>query len=65
MIDRGDLAAEIGMLGLYDTVEKISLDTKAFGRPLIMATENLETMITSRALKERSHVSWTFCHNWV
>ena len=46
MIDRGDLAAEIGMLGLYDAVEKISLDTKAFGRPLIMATENLETMIT-------------------
>lgn len=46
MIDRGDLAAEIGMLGLYRSVEKISKATKAFGRPLIMATENLETMIT-------------------
>ena len=42
MIDRGDLAAEIGFDALYNAVEKISRDTKSNGKPLIMATENLE-----------------------
>lgn len=46
MIDRGDLAAEIGLLNLFDAVEDISLETKSYGKPLIMATENLETMTT-------------------
>ena len=45
MIDRGDLAAEIGLENLYDAVKNITLDTKQQGKPLIMATENLETMI--------------------
>ena len=45
MIDRGDLAAEIGFDGLFDAISLISGDTKARGKPLIMATENLETMI--------------------
>ena len=44
MIDRGDLAAEIGFDALYNAVEKISSDTKSNGKPLIMATENLESM---------------------
>jgi pyruvate kinase len=44
MIDRGDLAAEIGFSALYNAVEKISRDTKLNGKPLIMATENLESM---------------------
>ena len=44
MIDRGDLAAEIGFDALYNAVEKISRDTKSNGKPLIMATENLESM---------------------
>ena len=41
MIDRGDLAAEIGLSGLYDAVLEISAFTKGAGKPLIMATENL------------------------
>ena len=44
MIDRGDLAAEIGFDGLYNAIEKISSSTKSNGKPLIMATENLESM---------------------
>ena len=44
MIDRGDLAAEIGFDALYNAVERISSDTKSNGKPLIMATENLESM---------------------
>ena len=48
MIDRGDLAAEINLQNLYEAVEKISRETKLHGKPLIMATENLETMIGRR-----------------
>ena len=43
MIDRGDLSAEVGDENLYDGINKISIFCKKFGRPLIMATENLET----------------------
>jgi len=46
MIDRGDLSAEIGDINLYDAIVKISNLTKKYGKPLIMATENLETMST-------------------
>ena len=45
MIDRGDLAAEIGFDRLYNAVEQITLETKKRGKPLIMATENLESML--------------------
>ena len=45
MIDRGDLAAEIGNHLLFYAVENISRVTKKFGKPLIMATENLNSMI--------------------
>ena len=55
MIDRGDLAAEIGLNGLYSAVETIALQTKRLGKPLIMATENLETMI-NRATPSKSEV---------
>jgi len=44
MIDRGDLAAEIGDRNLYDAILNISKFSKMYGKPLIMATENLETM---------------------
>ena len=40
MIDRGDLAAEIGLEDLYRAVELIAVNTKSNGKPL-MATENL------------------------
>ena len=45
MIDRGDLAAEIGFERLFNAVEEITISTKKYGRPLIMATENLESML--------------------
>ena len=44
MIDRGDLSAEIGNDKLYDAINKISKICKKYGRPLIMATENLESL---------------------
>jgi pyruvate kinase len=47
MIDRGDLSAEIGDRNLYEAILKISNLTKKYGKPLIMATENLETMSKS------------------
>tara|TARA_Y100000996_G_scaffold415305_1_gene409277 strand:- start:2271 stop:3476 length:1206 start_codon:yes stop_codon:yes gene_type:complete len=48
MIDRGDLAAEVGGSDLYDAVLKISHETKKHGKFLIMATENLESFIYDR-----------------
>ena len=47
MIDRGDLSAEIGDNNLYDQTIRISKRAKYFGKLLIMATENLETMISN------------------
>jgi pyruvate kinase len=47
MIDRGDLVAEIGENNLFDAILKISNLTKKYGKPLIMATENLESMSKS------------------
>ena len=55
MIDRGDLAAEIGMSELFGSIETIARETKWAGKPLIMATENLETMMT-RQLPSKSEV---------
>ena len=44
MIDRGDLSAEIGSENLFSSIKKISMNVKKSGKPLIMATENLESM---------------------
>ena len=55
MIDRGDLAAEIGFGRLFESINTISDQTKAHGKPLIMATENLETMV-DRELPSKSEV---------
>ena len=55
MIDRGDLAAEIGFDRLFGSIIAISDQTKAHGKPLIMATENLETMV-DRELPSKSEV---------
>ena len=46
MIDRGDLLAEIGSNKLYKSIHKISENAVNFNKPLIMATENLESMQT-------------------
>lgn len=44
MIDRGDLLAEVGSSKLYNSINEISKNAVYFKKPLIMATENLESM---------------------
>ena len=55
MIDRGDLVAEIGYENLFSGIETIAQATKSHGKPLIMATENLESML-GRELPSKSEV---------
>jgi pyruvate kinase len=50
MIDRGDLSAEIGEHKLFNALQKISKVVKSNGKPLIMATENLESMVSNKSL---------------
>ncbi len=50
MIDRGDLSAEIGEMNLYRAIKKISEVTKSQDKPLIMATENLDSMIIGNSI---------------
>lgn len=45
MIDRGDLSAEIGSENLFESIKDISNNVKRSGKPLIMATENLDSMM--------------------
>jgi pyruvate kinase len=45
MIDRGDLSAEVGDVKLYDSILEISNVCTKNGKPLIIATENLDSMI--------------------
>lgn len=60
MIDRGDLAAEIGNTNLYSQTIKISKCTKQHGKILIMATENLETMISNNTPTKSEIISLSF-----
>ena len=60
MIDRGDLAAEIGDTNLYNQTIKISKCTKYYGKLLIMATENLETMIFNNSPTKSEIISLSF-----
>jgi len=60
MIDRGDLAAEIGDTNLYNQTIKISKCAKHHGKLLIMATENLETMIFNNAPTKSEIISISF-----
>ena len=48
MIDRGDLSAEIGGENLFDAIIKISELCRSRHKPLIMATENLDSMISNK-----------------
>ena len=47
MIDRGDLAAEVGNENLTDYVDDIIKDCKFYAKPIIIATENLNSLINS------------------
>lgn len=60
MIDRGDLSAEIGANNLYKETIKISKFTKKNGKLLIMATENLESMIYNSAPSKSEIISLSF-----
>ncbi len=60
MIDRGDLAAEIGATNLYSQTIKISKRAKFYGKLLIMATENLETMIFNNTPTKSEIISLSF-----
>ena len=62
MIDRGDLSAEIGDTKLFDAIITISKTCKFFGKPLIMATENLESMMVNSAPSKSEIVSLAFSH---
>ena len=57
MIDRGDLSAEIGDYNLYQGINKISLCCKKYGKPLIMATENLESLYNNNNPSKNDIVS--------
>ena len=48
MIDRGDLAAEVGITNLSEYSEKIIIDCKIQGKPIIIATENLNSLINGK-----------------
>ena len=45
MIDRGDLAAEVGISKLSEYSDNIIIDTKGVGKSVIIATENLNSLI--------------------
>jgi pyruvate kinase len=60
MIDRGDLSAEIGESKLYDAVVKISNICKRNGKPLVMATENLGSMIQNQLPSKSEIMSLAF-----
>lgn len=45
MIDRGDLSAEVGITNLTNFSENIITDSKSMGKPVIIATENLNSLM--------------------
>lgn len=47
MVDRGDLSAEIGQSKIYKVIIKISKYCKQTGIPMIIATDNLGTMMNN------------------
>jgi len=63
MIDRGDLSAEIGTVNLFSSIKKISHYCKKYGKPLIMATENLESMMTKNLPTKSEILSISFYQN--
>ena len=60
MIDRGDLAAEIGLENLFGAISTISNETKKHGKPLIMATENLDSMLHRNVPSKSEVISIAF-----
>ena len=62
MIDRGDLGAEIGNDKLFESINKIALIAKK-GKPIIIATENLDSMINNKLPSKNDVVSLSYYHS--
>ena len=60
MIDRGDLGAEIGENELYKSIIKITSEAKREGKIVIMATENLQSMINGFSPNKNELISLEF-----
>lgn len=60
MIDRGDLGAEIGDTNLYSAIIKITQKANQYGKVIIMATENLQSMIKNPSPLKSELVSLEF-----
>ncbi len=60
MIDRGDLGAEIGNDNLFEAINKILVVAKKNGKPVIMATENLDSMITNNLPSKNDVVTLSY-----
>ncbi len=60
MIDRGDLGAEIGDNDLYKAIIKITGEAKREGKIVIMATENLQSMINGFSPNKNELISLEF-----
>ena len=60
MIDRGDLAAEIGEEKIFDEIVKINFLCKKFNKPIILATENLTSMMSSSQPSKGEVISLAF-----
>ena len=62
MVDRGDLSAEIGQSKIYNSIIKISKHCKEKGIPLIIATDNLGTMMENLRPSNNDITSLNFYH---
>jgi pyruvate kinase len=60
MIDRGDLSAEIGEIKLFDAIVNVSEICRKKGKPLIIATGNLESMINNTVPSKSEVISLAF-----
>ena len=60
MIDKGDLAAEIGDENLFESIIKINNEVKSHNIPLIMATENLSSMVSRNSPTKSELISLGF-----
>ena len=63
MIDRGDLGAEIGNYKLFDSINKIVNIAKKNGKPIVIATENLDSMIVNNLPSKNDVVSLSYYHS--
>ena len=63
MIDRGDLGAEIGNDKLFESINKIVSIAKKNGKPIVMATENLDSMIKNNLPSKNDVLSLSYYHS--